>query len=66
MDLKELEKLSKLCQKYGIRHYQSAQLTLDFDHKDIPNKTNLVQEEKPFEEAMSEEDVLFWSTQPQG
>lgn len=63
MDLKELEKLAKLCHKYGIRTYTSPELTLNFD---LPNPSlsspsnGDVKEEE--EKKYSEEDILLWSS----
>lgn len=65
MDIKDLEKLAKLCQKYGIKHYQSAQITLDFEHspaiKTIAGSPAVQAMEEP---ELTEDDILNWSTNP--
>lgn len=64
MDLKELEKLSKLCRKHGIKKLKSSEVEIEFDHLSYPirlSKRVKAEEAKTVDEY-SEEDVLNWSS----
>ena len=59
MDLKELEKLAKLCQKYGIRNIVTKDVTLSLDTittKDQLQETSTQLKDNDY----SDEDVLLW------
>lgn len=64
MDLKELEKLCKLCRKNGIRKLKSSDIELEFDHISYPVRISkrVKDEETKTEEQFSEEDALYWSS----
>ncbi len=61
MNLKELEKLAKLCHKYGIRTYTTPELTLNFDLPTPKQELTPDTKDTPKPEY-SEEDALFWSS----
>lgn len=63
MNLKELEKLAKLCRKYGISSIEDNGLKLSFsDHMPAPRLSKAKGDAKEIEEDKSnEEDILFWS-----
>lgn len=64
MDLKELEKLSKLCRRNGIKKLKSNDIELEFDHISYPIRLSkkVKDEESKIKEEFSEEDALFWSS----
>jgi hypothetical protein len=61
MELKDLDKLLKLLQKYGVRSYSTAQLTLSLDlTQEKPLIPNTPSEDQP---QYTEEQILEWSSQ---
>lgn len=63
MDLKELEKLAKMCRKYGIKSIEDNGLKLSFsDSMPAPRKLQAVDSKETETEQMTEEQVLFWSS----
>lgn len=63
MDLKELEKLIKLCHRYNVKTIATPQVSLTLESI-IPSKQKLKAEEAPKEAEepqYSEEDILMWS-----
>lgn len=66
MDLKELERLAKLCHKYSIKSVTTPELSLTFDELHPPTKAEpkapAIDPEPPEKEPeYSEEDILLWS-----
>lgn len=70
IDVKALEKLAKLCHKYGINHIKSDGLELSLDLYKGPQKPLSKGRPSTVEEALSneadftEEDIMFWSSGP--
>jgi (p)ppGpp synthase/HD superfamily hydrolase len=68
MDIKELEKIARLCHKWGITSIQTSQYTLSFkDTFENPKKAPLSALESTKEEeqkTLTEEDILLWSSTP--
>lgn len=66
MDLKELEKLIKLCHKYNIKTISTPQVSLSIESI-MPPKHKIKTEETPKEAEepqYTEEDILMWSAGP--
>jgi len=63
MDLKDLEKLVKLCHKYSIKSITTPQVSLTIDTLSPPQpklKAEEPAQEKP-EPEYTDEDILMWS-----
>lgn len=64
MDLKDLEKLVKLCHKYSIKTISTPQVSLSIEVLSPPQTKKkadeVVVQEKP-EPQYTDEDILLWS-----
>lgn len=66
MDLKELEKLIKLCHKYNVKTISTPQVSLSIETIVPPKKKSQdVEAPKEAEEPQyTDEDILMWSAGP--
>lgn len=68
MDLKELEKLAKLCKKYGITSVKMAEVEISIDIYSLPPTQMKAIDSEPSSKAseasntITEEDILMWSS----
>lgn len=59
---KDLEKLAKICRKYGINRLKTADIELSIDLAPVtPQEAAISEPEKP-QTSYTDEDALFWSS----
>lgn len=66
-NLTELKKLLKLCRKEGVTEISLGEVSFKLGDKPQPNVVNQAQDqtdEIPFEGALSDEELAFWSASP--
>lgn len=66
MNLKELEKLIKLCHKYNVKVISTPEVSLTIENI-MPPKQKLKEQEAPKETEepqYTDEDILMWSAGP--
>jgi hypothetical protein len=66
MDLKEIEKLIKLCHKYSVKSISTPEVSLTIEALSPPkSKLKAKEEAVPEEEPQyTEEEILMWSAGP--
>jgi len=67
MNLKEVEKLSKICRKYGIKSIalDGVKVNIEFDGtiQPLPSRAKTAQTTENIEQTeLSDEDLLLWSS----
>jgi hypothetical protein len=68
MELKEIEKLIKLCKKYGIKSINLSGISMELDLSLSPTsnrKSQIAKDLSPAptpEQPLTEEEILYWSS----
>lgn len=63
-NVKELEKLLKMCRKQGVNKLTLAELVVEFGELPTSNEEKLVDAEGVLPVVPSDEDMAYWSSQP--
>ena len=77
MDIKALNKLAKACRRLGISHLKTTEVEIELKNEVIPGRTRVRKNLAPVNEALfnepdamtqqqqalSDQDLLFWSSE---
>ena len=65
MNIKELKKLTNYCRKAGILHLKTADMEISLSPAALfpePKQTETESDTTPTKPALTDEDILFWSS----